>query len=239
MAELLRLEGLSAGYGAAVILPPTDLVLDEERSLAILGRNGVGKTTLLNSLIGVTDHHGGRILFRGQDITQLPPDERAAKGHRLGSTGAQYIPFADCDRKSDSRGASRAMEFCPHFRNVSSPGRAQRQSWPSAIRWRAANACYWTGARSQSENSIARRTDGRARADYRRTVTGSAARLLRDEGIAAIIIEQHARKILALTDDAIILERGRIVHQSESATLLTQPDILDQYLGIGSQSINL
>jgi branched-chain amino acid transport system ATP-binding protein len=57
--------------------------------------------------------------------------------------------------------------------------------------------------------------------------------LLRDEGLAAIVIEQHARKILGLTDAAIILERGRIAHQADSATLLGQSEILDRYLGVG------
>ena len=80
MAELLRVESLSAGYGDARVISRLDLVLEEGKSLALLGRNGVGKTTLLNSIIGVTTRHAGRILLGTQDLTVLPPHARARCG---------------------------------------------------------------------------------------------------------------------------------------------------------------
>ncbi|MGL4323477.1 MAG: ABC transporter ATP-binding protein [Beijerinckiaceae bacterium] len=238
MAEFLRLEGLSAGYGAAIIIPPTDLILQEGRSLAILGRNGVGKTTLLNSMIGVTDHHGGRILFRGQDITQLSPDERAAKG--IG-----WVP--------QERNIFRSLTVIENLAAVERPGAWNPlrifEMFPRLAE-RRHNLGHQLSGGEQQMLAIGRAlvlnpkillldepTEGLAPIIVEQLLA-TLHRLLHDEGIAAIIIEQHARKILALTDDAIILERGRIVHQSESATLLTQPDILDQYLGIGSQSVN-
>ena len=80
MAELLRVENLSAGYGEARVIKGLGFSLEDGRSLALLGRNGVGKTTLINSLIGVTTRFGGRIVLGGQDITALPPHERARRG---------------------------------------------------------------------------------------------------------------------------------------------------------------
>src|SRR5436190_641841 len=80
MAELLRVERLSAGYGEAVVVQNVDLVVEPGRSLALLGRNGTGKTTLLNTLIGVTRRHGGTIALAGRDITALRSHERAAAG---------------------------------------------------------------------------------------------------------------------------------------------------------------
>ena len=80
MAELLRLEGLKSGYGEAVVVQGVDLVLEKGRSLALLGRNGTGKTTLLNTLVGATRRHAGRIVLDGQDITALPSFKRAAAG---------------------------------------------------------------------------------------------------------------------------------------------------------------
>src|SRR5678816_817126 len=80
MAELLRVSGLSSGYGEAVVVQDVDFVLEAGRSLALLGRNGTGKTTLLNTLIGVTRHHGGTIALAGRDVTALAPHERAAAG---------------------------------------------------------------------------------------------------------------------------------------------------------------
>ena len=80
MAELLRVEALSAGYGEARVISNLDLSLEDGKSLALLGRNGVGKTTLINSLIGVTTWQGGRIFLGGVDFTPLPPHLRAIRG---------------------------------------------------------------------------------------------------------------------------------------------------------------
>ena len=80
MAELLKVEGLKSGYGEAVVVQGVDLVLEQGQSLALLGRNGTGKTTLLNTLVGVTRRHQGRIVLAGRDITALAPHERAAAG---------------------------------------------------------------------------------------------------------------------------------------------------------------
>ncbi len=80
MPEGLQIEKLSAGYGEAVVLSNVSLRLEEGRSLALLGRNGMGKTTLLNSIVGVTRHFGGTIRLAGRDITRLSPDQRAHLG---------------------------------------------------------------------------------------------------------------------------------------------------------------
>ncbi|MGL4243783.1 MAG: ABC transporter ATP-binding protein, partial [Beijerinckiaceae bacterium] len=80
MAELLAIEGLAAGYGPAVVLRDVSLTLGEGQSLALLGRNGVGKTTLVNTIVGVTRRHGGAIRLGGQDISARPPEARAQLG---------------------------------------------------------------------------------------------------------------------------------------------------------------
>src|SRR6202162_1306051 len=80
MAELLHVDRLCAGYGEAVVLAEVSLVLAEGRSLALLGRNGMGKTTLVNSIVGVTRYRGGTIALGGRDISRLRPDQRAHAG---------------------------------------------------------------------------------------------------------------------------------------------------------------
>ena len=80
MAELLNVQGLRSGYGEAVVVQGVDLTLEQGQSLALLGRNGTGKTTLLNTLVGVTRRHAGRVVLAGQDITLLAPHQRAAAG---------------------------------------------------------------------------------------------------------------------------------------------------------------
>src|SRR5690606_37867916 len=80
MSELLRLENISAGYGEAVVIEDVSLSLAAGQSLALLGRNGMGKTTLINTLVGITRRRSGRIVLQGRDITSLRPDLRAAAG---------------------------------------------------------------------------------------------------------------------------------------------------------------
>src|SRR5207245_585282 len=80
MAELLKVQGLKSGYGEAVVVQGVDLAIEQGQSLALLGRNGTGKTTLMNTLVGVTRRHAGRIWLGGEEITALPPHKRAAAG---------------------------------------------------------------------------------------------------------------------------------------------------------------
>jgi len=80
VAELLRVEDLRAGYGEAVVVQGLGFALDEGQSLALLGRNGTGKTTLLNTLVGVTKRFSGRIVLAGRDLARLPAHARVAAG---------------------------------------------------------------------------------------------------------------------------------------------------------------
>src|SRR5215813_8532317 len=80
MPDLLRIEGLTAGYGEATVLSDISLTVTEGQSVALLGRNGMGKTTLVNSIVGVTRYLGGAILLDGKDIVRLRPDQRAHAG---------------------------------------------------------------------------------------------------------------------------------------------------------------
>ena len=80
MPDLLNVQGLTAGYGEAIVLTDVTFRLAEGKALALLGRNGMGKTTLVNSIIGVTRHVGGTISLDGRDITGLRPDQRAHAG---------------------------------------------------------------------------------------------------------------------------------------------------------------
>src|SRR5262247_257658 len=80
MPDLLAIDRLRAGYGEAIVLPQFSLAVREGEAFAVLGRNGMGKTTLINSIVGVTRHLGGTIRLDGRDITALRPDQRALAG---------------------------------------------------------------------------------------------------------------------------------------------------------------
>src|ERR1700750_2764864 len=80
LPDFLRVQGLRAGYAEAIVIDDIGFTLGEGKSLALLGRNGTGKTTLLCTLVGVTRHRAGRIDLGGTDLTRLRPDQRAAAG---------------------------------------------------------------------------------------------------------------------------------------------------------------
>src|SRR5258706_4407726 len=84
MPDLLCIEGLRAGYGEAVVLPGMSLRLAESQVLALLGRNGTGKTTLINSIVGITRRFGGTVSLGGRDITEILPDQLARAGSGWG-----------------------------------------------------------------------------------------------------------------------------------------------------------
>jgi branched-chain amino acid transport system ATP-binding protein len=234
MAELLTIEGLSAGYGPAVVLTGITLALDEGRSLALLGRNGVGKTTLINTIIGVTRRHGGTIRFAGSEISARSPEARA-------HLGIGWVP--------QERNIFRSLTVTENLTAVARPGRwtPERvfQLFPRLAERRSNLGNQLSGGEQQML-AIGRAlvlnpklllldepTEGLAPIIIEELLA-ALQRLLSEEGLAAIIIEQHARKILGLTDKAVILERGLIVHADTSAALRDDSVILERYLGIGA-----
>jgi branched-chain amino acid transport system ATP-binding protein len=232
--ELLAIETLSAGYGEARVLADVGLTLGEGQSLALLGRNGVGKTTLVNTIAGVTRHFGGTIRLGGADIAKLPAEKRA-------HLGIGWVP--------QERNVFRSLTVTENLTAVMRPGpwtpERAFQMFPR-LKERRNNLGSQLSGGEQQMLAIARAlvlnpklllldepTEGLAPIIVEELLA-ALQRLLREEGLAAILIEQHARKILGLTDKAVILERGRVVHASDSRQLLDEPHHLDRWLGVGS-----
>ena len=180
----------------------------------MLGRNGVGKTTLIDSLVGVTRRFAGSItLGRPRGRRAGARSARRAR-HRLGAAGAQHLPLAHACRRtsppwrgpdrgrwsacSGSSRGSRSAGSSPAARCRAASSRC----WRSAARWRPIRGCCCSTSRPRGW-----------RRSSCRSCWPRCARLLREEGLAAIIVEQHAQKILPITDRALILERGRVVHR--------------------------
>jgi len=232
MAELLAVQGLSAGHGRAVVLSDVTFRLGEGEALAVLGRNGVGKTTLLDSVIGVTRHFAGSVTLDGREIASLAPEARAA-------LGIGWVP--------QERNIFRSLTVEENITAVARPGPWSLQRvfalFPRLKERRRQAGSSLSGGEQQMlaiGRALATNprlllldepTEGLAPIIVQELLA-ALTRLFREERLAAIIVEQHAHKILPITDHALILERGRIVHQASSATLLADGGPLERLLGV-------
>ena len=168
MAELLRVEDLRAGYGEAVVVQGLGFALDEGQSLALLGRNGTGKTTLLNTLVGVTKRFSGRIVLAGRDLARLPAHARVAAG--IGWVPQERNIFKSLTAHENLSAVARPGPWTLErvYGAVPAPARARVEHGPPAFRRRAADARGGAGAGAEPEAAAARRAAGRAGADHRR-----------------------------------------------------------------------
>jgi branched-chain amino acid transport system ATP-binding protein len=229
MAELLRVENLSAGYGEARVLQGLSFTIHDGQSLALLGRNGVGKTTLIDSLIGVTTRFGGRIALAGEDVTALPPHLRARRG--LGWTPQERNIF-------------RSLTVEENLTAVALPGgwtEKRVYSFFPRLEERRNNMGRQLSGGEQQMLAIGRAlvlnprlllldepTEGLAPIIVDELL--GALRELAREGLSMIIVEQKPKKILPFTDQAIVLDRGAIAYEAPNADLIANPAALDAYL---------
>ena len=233
MAEpVLEFRDVRAGYGEAVVLDGVSFALPAGGSLAVLGRNGVGKTTLFLTAMGFVATKRGTILFDGGDITRLAPHRRAAAG--LGWVPQEREIFPSLTVEENLTVAAR-------------PGRWDMEAvyglFPR-LKERRANLGNQLSGGEQQMLAIAR------------TLMTNPSVLLLDEpleglapiiveeltaamramsaagGIALVLVEQHAQVALSLTRDALVIERGSVVHRAPSAELLDDHSTLERYLGL-------
>jgi branched-chain amino acid transport system ATP-binding protein len=232
---LLSVRQMRAGYGDAVVLDDISLDVPEHGSLAVLGRNGVGKSTLLLSIMGYTEVSRGQVLWRGKDITGMQPHRRARAG--LGWVAQEREIFPSLTVEENLTVASR-------------PGRWDLQAvyglFPRLAERRANMGNQLSGGEQQML-AVARTLmtnpalllldeplEGLAPIIVEELL-GVLGNVIRKEGLSAIIVEQKAHKILSFTDRAIILDRGRIVFSGDSAALTSDPEVLETHLGVAEQ----
>jgi branched-chain amino acid transport system ATP-binding protein len=232
MPDLLTIENLRAGYGEAVVLPNMSLGMPEGQVLAVLGRNGTGKTTLMNSIVGVVRRFGGSITLAGRDITSLRPDERAR-------AGIGWVP--------QERNIFRSLTVEENMTAVAQPGpwtvEKIYEMFPR-LKERRSNFGNQLSGGEQQMLAIGRAltlnpkvllldepTEGLAPIIVEELLKAIGG-ITRGAGICSIIVEQNAQKILGLADRVVILERGTIVHDASSQALKADPAVLERHLGV-------
>jgi branched-chain amino acid transport system ATP-binding protein len=232
MPELLAIERLTAGYGEAVVLDEVSLALAERQSLALLGRNGMGKTTLINSIVGVTRFIAGSIALDGRDITGLRPDQQA-------HAGIGWVP--------QERNIFKSLTVEENLSSIARPG-----AWTVGriyelfprLAERRRNLGNQLSGGEQQMLAVGRALvlnprvmlldeplEGLAPILVEELLL-ALRRIIRDEGMSAILVEQNAQKVLGVTDRAAIIERGVVVYEAASADLAADRAVLESYLGV-------
>ena len=226
MPDALQIRQLNSGYGETVVLEDVELSLPERGSLAVLGRNGVGKTTLLSTVMGHTTFHSGEILFNGKAIHALPVYERSRLG--IGYVPQERLIFPSLSLHENLTVAERpgrwtverVYDLFPRLRerrdamgNQLSGGEQQMLAIGRALMG------------NPSLLLLDEPLEGLAPIIVEMLLL-SLKKLISEDALAIILVEQHAKVALGVTETAMVLNRGRVVHYGPSTELLATPDKL-------------
>ncbi|MFN3766685.1 MAG: ABC transporter ATP-binding protein [Aliihoeflea sp.] len=233
MAEpILEFRDVSAGYGSGIVLDHVSFALPEGGSLALLGRNGVGKTTIILTAMGFLPLSGGSVHFRGQDVSRLPSHKRARLG--LGWVPQERDIFPSLSVEENLTVAARSGRWTLD---------AIWELFPR-LKERRANMGNQLSGGEQQMLTIGRTLmtnpavllldeplEGLAPIIVEE-LTAAIRSMARNEGMALVLVEQHADVALALTEDALVIERGTVAHRAKSQALVEDRATLDRYVGM-------
>jgi branched-chain amino acid transport system ATP-binding protein len=232
MAEFLQVDNVSAGYGEAVILDRVSLALPQGQTLALLGRNGTGKTTLINTLVGATRQHAGTIVLDGAVLHALPSHKRADAG--IGWVPQERNIFKSLSVHENLTAVARPGPWTPARVYEMFPRLAQRK----------ANLGTQLSGGEQQMLAVGRALvlnprlllldeplEGLAPIIVQELLA-AIARITREEGLSAVIVEQHPQAILAISQRVVVLDHGAVVHSGPAAQLRNAPELLDRLLGV-------
>ncbi len=232
MADALAMKGVSAGYGDTVVLEGIDLAVAPGESISVIGRNGVGKTTLLATAMGHTTLHGGEVMLKGQSLNRMPIYRRAAAGIGFVPQEREIFPSLTV-RENLEVGArqgewshERVFELFPNLKerlgnrgNQLSGGEQQMLSIARAL------------MTNPSVLLMDEPTEGLAP-----VIVEAMSRVLgrlRDEGgLSIVLVEQNSRIALEFSPRCVVMDKGRIVYDGPSQPLRDDAEKLAEYVGV-------
>jgi branched-chain amino acid transport system ATP-binding protein len=233
--HMLEVQGLCSGYGAGQVLFDLSLSIVPGQCLGLLGRNGMGKSTLVKTIAGQVRTLRGTVSLDGVRIDALPMEQRARLGLAVVPEGRQIFPN---------------LSVAEHLRAFARTGKAATQWTPQTLyamfprlEERRANMGWQLSGGEQQMLAIARALSTNPALLILDEATEGLAPLIREEiwaaldrladsGISLIVIDKYAGKIAALAEESIVLERGRISWQGKSASLVAQPELMKKLIGV-------
>ncbi len=228
----LRLRGVSAGYGETVVLEDIDLALAPGECISVIGRNGVGKTTLLSTVMGHTTLHAGEVLLDGHRLNGVPSFRRALAGIGFVPQEREIFPSLSVRENLDVAARpghwshARVFELFPRLAerldnmgNQLSGGEQQMLSIARAL------------LTNPTVLLMDEPTEGLAPVLVE-TLTAVLKRLRADSGLSIVLVEQNSRVALSFSERAVILDKGRVVYDGASEPLAADPDRLVKLIGI-------
>ena len=226
MPDALRLRDVRAGYGETVVLEDIALDLPERGALAVLGRNGVGKTTLLSTIMGHTTFHAGSIEVQGRPVERLPVYERCRVGIGLVPQAREIFPSLTVQEnlvvaaRPGRWTLERVFELFPrlaerrgHWGNQISGGEQQMLAIGRALMGNPTLLLMDEPLEGLAPIIV-------------EVLLQALQRLMREDSLAVVLVEQHAMLALQVTQGALVLNRGRIAYNGPSADLLADPQRL-------------
>jgi len=231
---MLEVQDIHTYYGESYILQGVSLTLREGQVVAVLGRNGVGKTTLIRSIVGFTPPRRGRILFKEEDITKLPTHQIARRGIGLVPQGRRIFPSLNvkenltvAERKRDGSGwgLQKILDLFPrlgerlsHRGNKLSGGEQQML------------ACGRALVGNPEILLMDEPSEGLAPLLVREL--GRILQQLKGGGASILIVEQNLPFALRIADYVYLMSKGKIVYESKPEDLWKNEEIKARYLGV-------
>ena len=236
MTEVLKLTGVRAGYGETVVLEDIEFTLPERGALAVLGRNGVGKTTLLATVMGLTTFHAGGIEYRGRPIERLPVHERSRLGLGYVPQEREIFPSLSVEEnlivaaRPGRWSLARVYDLFPrlaerrnHMGNQISGGEQQMLAIGRALMGNPELLLMDEPLEGLAPIIV-------------ESLLHMLQRLIREDSLTVVLVEQHAKLALAVTQSAMVLNRGRIAYFGSSRALLADRAALEAHLGISDRA---
>ena len=233
MASALELRHVTAGYGETVVLEDIDLTLGRGEHVSVIGRNGVGKTTLLATIMGHTTLHRGEVMLGGARLDRVPVFRRARSG--LGFVPQEREIFPSLSVRENLEVAARPGPWTPE---------RVFELFPN-LKARLSNMGDQLSGGEQQMLSIARAlltnpsvllmdepTEGLAPVMVE-ALTTVLPRLRGERALSVVLVEQNSRVALAFSARTVVMDKGRIVYDGESAALRADPEHLARLIGVG------